>query len=148
MARRGGRVQLQQSDMRLGLNMAKLAKEGFSRAPMEATKYLIMTPCTEVREEKTLGVVFPGHKMVKASIQRHPAMLRPNQTSFCVPCQNGPAKNPQIRWRCKATGAPPPARRRERIPEPTPPPPPAMPPTSTRNPSGDQPAKIFNLPAR
>jgi len=29
MARQGGRVQLEQSDMRLPLNMAKMAKEGF-----------------------------------------------------------------------------------------------------------------------
>jgi hypothetical protein len=31
MARQGGRVQLEQSDMRLALIMAKMAKEGFSR---------------------------------------------------------------------------------------------------------------------
>ena len=30
-ARQGGRVQLERSDMRLALNMAKLAKGGFSR---------------------------------------------------------------------------------------------------------------------
>jgi hypothetical protein len=30
MARQGGRVQLEQSDMRLALNMAKMAKEGIS----------------------------------------------------------------------------------------------------------------------
>jgi len=29
MARQGDRVQLEQSDMRLALNMAKMAKEGF-----------------------------------------------------------------------------------------------------------------------
>jgi len=29
MARQGGRVQLEQSDLRLALNMAKMAKEGF-----------------------------------------------------------------------------------------------------------------------
>jgi len=29
MARQGGRVQLEQSDMHLALNMAKMAKEGF-----------------------------------------------------------------------------------------------------------------------
>ena len=31
MARQGGRVQPEQSDMRLALNMAKIAKGGFSR---------------------------------------------------------------------------------------------------------------------
>jgi len=37
-ARQGGRVQLEQSDMRLALNMAKSAKEGLSRAAIEETK--------------------------------------------------------------------------------------------------------------
>jgi hypothetical protein len=97
MARQGGRVQLEQSDMRLALNMAKMAKEGFSRPAIEDTKYLIKKPCAEVREEKTLGVEFPGHKKVKAAIQRHPAMLRHNQTSSCLPCQSGTATNPQTR---------------------------------------------------
>ena len=62
MARQGGRVQLEQSDMRLALNMAKMAKEGFSRAAIEETKYLIKKPRAEVREEKKRGVEFPGHK--------------------------------------------------------------------------------------
>jgi hypothetical protein len=51
MARQGGRVQLEQSDMRLALNMAKMAKEGFSRAAIKETKYLIKKPRAEVREE-------------------------------------------------------------------------------------------------
>ena len=44
MARKGGQVQLEQSDMRLALNIAKMAKEGFSRAAMEETKYIIKKP--------------------------------------------------------------------------------------------------------
>jgi len=52
MVRQGGRVQLEQSDMRLALNMAKMAKESFSRAAIEDTKYLIKKPRAEVREEK------------------------------------------------------------------------------------------------
>ena len=135
MARQGGRVQLEQSDMHLALNMAKMAKEGFSRAAIEETKYLIKKPRAEVREEKKRGVEFPGHKKVKAAIQRHPAMLRHNQTPGCLPCQNGTAKNPQTRWRRKGTGAPPPARRRVRTPEPTPLPP-GTPPAPTGNTSG------------
>ena len=78
MARQGGRVQLGQSDMRLALNMAKMAKEGFSRAAIEETKYLIKKPCAKVQEEKKRGVEFPWHKKVKAAIQRHPAMLHQN----------------------------------------------------------------------
>jgi len=41
MARQGGQVQLEQSNMRLVLDMAKMAKEGFSRAAIEKTKYLM-----------------------------------------------------------------------------------------------------------
>jgi len=43
MARQGGRVQLEQSDMCLALNMAKLAKGGFSLAAIEETQQLIKT---------------------------------------------------------------------------------------------------------
>jgi len=38
MARQGGWVQLEQSDMRLALNMAKMGKEGLLRAAIEETK--------------------------------------------------------------------------------------------------------------
>ena len=107
MARQGHRVQLEQSDMRLALNMGRIAKEGISRAAIEETKYLIKKPCAEVRDEKKRAVEFPGHKQVKAAIQRHPAMLRQNQKSGCLPCQNGTTKKPQTRWTRKGTGAPP-----------------------------------------
>jgi len=52
MVRQGGRVQLELSDMRLALNMAKMAKGGFSRTTIEETQQLIKKPRTEVREEK------------------------------------------------------------------------------------------------
>jgi len=48
MARQGGRVQLEQSDIHLALNMAKLAKGGFSRASVDETQYLIKKLCDEV----------------------------------------------------------------------------------------------------
>jgi hypothetical protein len=95
MARQGGRVQLEQSDMRLALNMAKMAKGGISRAAIEETQQLIKKPRAEVREEKKRGVEFPGHNKVKAAIERHPAMFRENHTDGCLPCQNGTAKNPE-----------------------------------------------------
>jgi len=149
MARQGGRVQLEQSNMRLALNMAKMAKDGISRAAIEETKYLIKKPRTEVREEKMRGVESPGNNKVKVAIQRHPAMLRQNQTSGCLPCQNGTAKNPQTRWRHKGTGPPPPTRRRLRTPEPTPHPPgmPPGPPAPTGNTSRAQRSEMVNLPA-
>jgi len=51
MARQGGRVRLEQSDMRVLLNMAKMAKEGFSHTAIEETKYVIKIPRAAVREE-------------------------------------------------------------------------------------------------
>jgi len=146
MARQGGWVQLKQSDMSLVFHMAKTAKEGFSRASIEETKYLIKKPRADVWEQKKRGVEFPGHKMVKAAIQRHPAMLRQNQTAGCLPCHNGNAKHPQTCWRPKGTVEPPPYRRRERTPEPTPPLP-RTPPAPTCNTSGVQPSQIDYVPA-
>jgi len=48
LARQGGRVQLEQSNMRLALNVANMAKEGFSCAAIEETQFLIETPRAEV----------------------------------------------------------------------------------------------------
>jgi hypothetical protein len=108
MARQGGRVQLEQSNMRLALNMAKMAKGGFLRGAIEETQQLINNPRTEVREENKRGVEFPGHQKVKAAMERHPAMVYKNHTAGCPPGQNGTAKNPVTRWRPKGTAAPPP----------------------------------------
>jgi len=69
MASQGGRVQLEQSDMRLAMNMVKMAKGGFSHAAIEETQHLIKKPHPEVREEKKRGVEFPGHRKVKAAIE-------------------------------------------------------------------------------
>jgi len=52
MARQGGRVQLEQSDMCLALNMANMAKGGFSHATIEETQQLMKKPHAEVRKEK------------------------------------------------------------------------------------------------
>jgi len=108
MGRQGGRVHLEQSDMRLAMNMAIMAKGGFSVAAIEETQQLIKQPCAEVREEKKRGGEFPGHQKLKAVMKRHPAMLYKNHTAGCLPRQNGTAKNPVTRWRCKGTAAPPP----------------------------------------
>jgi len=127
IARQVGRVQLEQSNMCLALNMAKMVKQRFSRAPIEETQQLIKKPHAKVREEKKRGVVFPRHNKVKAAIERHPAMIRENHTDSSLPCPNGTAKNPQTRWRCKGTGAPPP-----RPAPPRPGTPPALPDVSER----------------
>jgi len=52
MAMQGGRVQLEQSDMRLAFTMAKMAKWGWSHAEIEEKQFLILNPRAEVREEK------------------------------------------------------------------------------------------------
>jgi len=108
MARQGGRVQLEQSNMRLILNMVKMAKGGFLHTVEEEMPQLIKKPQAEVREEKKRGVVFPEHHKVKAAIETHPAMVRENQTDSCLPCQNGTAMSLQTHWRRKGTGVPPP----------------------------------------
>jgi len=94
MARQGGRSQLEQSDMRQALNIAKIANRGFSRAAIEETQFQIKQPGAEVREEKKRGDEFPGNKNVKAAMERHLAMLWENQMDGCLPCQNGTAQNP------------------------------------------------------
>jgi len=107
MARQGGRVPLEQSDMRLVLNMAKMAKGWFPHGAIEKTQHLIKKPHAAVREEKKWGVGFPGHRKVKAAIERHPAMVYENQPDGCLPCQNGTSNNPGTHWRRKGTGTPP-----------------------------------------
>jgi len=75
MAWQEGQVQLKQSDMHLALNMAKMAKGGFSRRAIEEMQQIIKKHHAEVREEKKRGVQYPGHKNVNAAIKRHPAMV-------------------------------------------------------------------------
>jgi len=120
MARQGGWVQLEQSDMCLPWNMAEIAKGGFSRAAIDETRFLIKKPLAEVQAEKKLGVEFPGHKNMKGGMERLPAVLRANQMDSCPACQNSTAQISQTRWRRKVTGAPPPVQLRQLIPGPTP----------------------------
>jgi len=44
MARQGGRVQLEQFDMRLALNMARMVKGGFLHAAIEEMEFPMKTP--------------------------------------------------------------------------------------------------------
>jgi len=127
MARQGGRVQLEESDMCLALNMAKMAKGGFSCCAIEEMQYLIMKPRAEVQEEMKQEVEYPGHRNVKAAMKSQPAMLREHRTDGCLPCQNGTAQNPPTCQRHTGMGAPPTELLRQPTPEPTPHPP-EMPP--------------------
>jgi len=150
MARQGGHVQLEQSDMHLALHMAKMAKGEFLSAAKEETEYLINKPRTEVWAEKKQGVEFPGHKKVKAGTERHPAMLRQNHTPGCLSCLIGTAHNPLTCWGRKGTGASTPNRHRHQTSEPTPeptPPLPGAPSASTGDTSGARRLEIINSPA-
>jgi len=69
MVRQGGQVQLEQSDMCLALNMAKMAKEGFSHAAVEETQYLIKKLHAQFPEDKQRAVEFPGHGNLKAATE-------------------------------------------------------------------------------
>ena len=74
MARQGGGVQLEQSDIRLLMNMAKMAKSGFLRATIEETQYAIKKHRADVREVKMWGFEFPGHKKVLAANRKTPGI--------------------------------------------------------------------------
>jgi len=147
MARRGGWVQLEQSDMRLAWIMAQIAKEWFLRAKIEETQYLIKKLHAKIWEEKKWGVQYPGHRVVKAAIQIHMDMLCQNLTAGCLSYQNGTAENPQACWRRKETGAPPPDQCSQPTGEATPPLP-GMASAPTGNKSKVQSPEINNLPAR
>jgi len=108
MARQGGRVQLEQSDMRLAFNMAKMAKGGCMHAALEEMRFVIKKPPADVREENKCGVKFPGDEPVNDAMERNPAMLREYQTDCWLSCQNGTAQNPQTNCRRKGTCEPPP----------------------------------------
>jgi len=145
MARQGGQVQLEQSDMRIALKMAKMAKGGFSRTTVKEIQQLIKKPRAEVREEKKQGVEFPGHRMVKATMERHPAMVYKNHMAGCLPCQNGTAKNLQTRWRRKRTAAPPPE---PAAPLPGRQSPPGTPPAAPGDTEGNESYVIEGMPSR
>jgi len=49
MARQGSQVQLEQSDMHITMNLAKMAKAGVSPTAKEGAEYLIMNPRVEVQ---------------------------------------------------------------------------------------------------
>ena len=69
MARQGGRVQLEQSDMHLALNMGRMAKEGFSCAAIDETQYLIEKPHAKIPEGKKQAGAFPGLRKVINKIE-------------------------------------------------------------------------------
>jgi len=146
-AKQGGWVQLEQCDMRLALNMTKTSKGGFLHAAIEETQFLIKKPGVEVREEKMWGVEFPWHKMVKAAMKTHPAMIRENQMDGCLSCLNGTAYNLQKGRRRNGMGAPPQERLRQPTLELTPHPP-ETPPVTPSNKEVAHLSEIEGVPPR
>jgi hypothetical protein len=120
IARQGGRVQLEQSDICLAMDMAKMAKGGLSCTAIVEMQYLIKRPCAKVSEEQKQGVEFTEHNKGKAAIERHLAALYQNQMDGCLPYQNGTANDLQPRWRRNGSGASQTDRCRQRNTEPTP----------------------------
>jgi len=123
LARQGGRIQLEQSNMLLAWNMAKLGDGGFLYTAMEEIQYLITRPHGEAQEVRKGGVKSPGHGEMKSATEKHPPMVCENQIDSCLLYENGTAKNTQTQWRGNRTGAPPPDQPRELTPDPMPTPP-------------------------
>jgi hypothetical protein len=139
MARQGGRVQLEQSDMRLAFNMAKMANCGFSLAAILVRQQLIKKPRAEVQEEKKRRVEFPVHQNMRAPKDRLRAIVYKHHTAGCLPCNNGTARNPQTCLRGKETASPPP--------EPAAPPP-RMPPAPPGDADANESYEIEGMPSR
>jgi hypothetical protein len=99
MCKQAGRVQLEQSDLRLAMNTIDKSNFGLTPANINETLEIIRKPRAELREEKRRGVQFEGHKNVKSVLQVHPAMNKAKQLTGCLPCQNGIANNPATRWK-------------------------------------------------
>jgi len=94
MAKQGGWVQLELSNMHLAYKKAEIAKEGFSCATMEEMQYQIKQLCSKLQEQEKRSIEFSGHQMVNGTMERLLAMVRENQTNSCIPCQYGTAQRP------------------------------------------------------
>jgi hypothetical protein len=104
-ATQGGSVQLEYSNMYLALEMAKIATGGFSHTSIDVTQCLVNKQHTKFREVQKWGIAFAGDTMLKAAIERHPAMLRHNKMNRFFSRQRVTAKNQQTCWRCHSAGA-------------------------------------------
>lgn len=105
----GDGVQLEQSDMGLALNVAKIAKVGFPHTTIKETQDQIKIPHVDVKESRKQGVQFVGHRNLKDGFERHPAMCCENQTCGCLHCHNCTTPHGQICWRYNGLIVPPPS---------------------------------------
>ena len=145
VARQGGQIQLEQSDMQLVLKMVKTAKGGYSQAAMEKMLFHIPKHHAVVQPEARWGVELPEHRKVKTVIEIQPSMFHETQTPGYLPCKNCRAKHLQSRWRCHGTFEPPLDPHRQPIPEPKPHPP-RIPPAVPSNDKGAVSSQIEGVP--
>jgi len=78
MARQAGWVKYKQSDMRLVLNTATIAKAELSCTTRETKHNLIIKPNPEVQEKEKQGAEFPGYRQLKDAVEKHSAMAHEN----------------------------------------------------------------------
>jgi hypothetical protein len=64
-----GRIQLELSDVRLALNLTKMAKVVFLCMAIGEIKYIMKYSTAEFWEAKMRGFGFPGHRTVKAGME-------------------------------------------------------------------------------
>jgi len=147
VARQGGRVQLEQSNIHLALNIGKMAKGEFLHAGIQQTQYLIEKGLAEVREEKKRVVGLPQHPKVKDATDRKSAMRCENHIDGCLLGQTSAANRLQTRWRFQSSGVPPPDGHQQLTQELTPPLPGMLPAPPGDNQRAES-AQIDNLPPR
>jgi hypothetical protein len=85
LARQGGQIWLQQSDMLIVLMMAIMAKGGLLCAAQDETQYIINTPCAEVWAKRMQKAGCSGYGKVKGAIERHQAMVHEIHMHHCLP---------------------------------------------------------------
>jgi len=71
--------------MRPAVMMAEMPIQWFSSAAIQDSQSLMKKSHTKVQEQKKRGVEFPGHREVKAAIERPLAIVCENEMDGCLP---------------------------------------------------------------
>lgn len=64
--RRGGREHLEQSDIRLTINVVQTANGGLLHARLQECQFVIREPPAKVTEHRNLGVEFPRNEIERS----------------------------------------------------------------------------------
>lgn len=94
MARRGDRVQLEESHNVQALSIAKMANGGYSHATIEEVQYLSKKYRNRVWEGRRQDIEFPVYRKVKVAIEKQMAMVRQYCTEDYILYPNGATKYP------------------------------------------------------